>query len=53
MLDRVDLLLLSVRTPLADAVCASVCSRWREASDLWLDVFREDRYRTLSALCGL
>lgn len=53
MVDRVDLLLLSAKTPLADAVCATVWNRWREAADLWLEVFREPRYRTLSALCGL
>jgi hypothetical protein len=53
LIERVDLLLLSVKAPLVDAVCATVCKRWQEASDLWLAVFREPRYRTLAALCGL
>jgi hypothetical protein len=52
-MDRVDLLLLSVKAPLVDAVSATVCDRWREASDLWLEVYREPRYRALAALCGL
>jgi hypothetical protein len=38
---------------MVDAVCATVCGRWREAADLWLDVYREPRYRALSAICGL
>jgi hypothetical protein len=53
LIDRVDLLLLSVTEPLADAVCATVCRRWREATDLWLEVLRAPRHRTLSACCGL
>jgi hypothetical protein len=53
MLEPIDLLMLSVRAPLADAVCATVCRRWREAADLWLDVIREPHYAPLAAHCGL
>ena len=53
LIERVDLLLLSVKAPLSDAVGATVCGRWREAADLWLDVYREPAYRSLSARCGL
>jgi len=53
VVDRVDLLMLSVKAPLADAVCATVCLRWREAADLWLDVYREPSYQPLAAQCGL
>ena len=45
--------MLSIKSPLADAVCATVCCRWREGADLWLDVFREPRFKALSARCGL
>jgi hypothetical protein len=53
LIEQVDLLLLSVKAPLSDAVSATVCARWRAAADLWLDVYREPAYRSLSALCGL
>jgi hypothetical protein len=53
VLEPVDLLLLSVKAPLADAVSATVCARWLEATDLWLDVYRQPAYRTMAALCGL
>ena len=52
-LEPVDLLLLSVKAPLADAVSATVCARWLEATDLWLDVYRQPAYRSMAALCGL
>ena len=52
-LEPVDLLLLSVKAPLSDAVSATVCARWREAADLWLDVYRQPAYRPLAARCGL
>ena len=53
VLEPVDLLLLSVKAPLADAVSATVCARWLEATDLWLDVYRQPAYRLMAALCGL
>jgi hypothetical protein len=53
LIEPVDLLLLNVRAPLADAVSATVCRRWREAADLWLEACQEPVYRPLSARCGL
>jgi hypothetical protein len=53
LIELVDLLMLNVKAPLADAVRATVCRRWREAADLWLDVDREPVFRPLSAHCGL
>jgi hypothetical protein len=52
-MDRLDLLISGIRAPLVDAVCATVCDRWREAADLWLDVCRVLAYRPLAAACGL
>ena len=51
--EAVDLLLLSVKAPLSDAVSATVCGRWRQAADLWLDVYRQPVYQSLAARCGL
>lgn len=48
----VDPILLNLSVPLIDAVCASVCSDWFEAADLWFEVCREPRYRPLAVQCG-
>ncbi len=53
LLEPVDLLLLSATAPLSDAVSATVCARWGEAADLWLDVCRQDVYLPMAARCGL
>lgn len=47
-----DLILLNLRTPLIDAICATVCGEWFEAADLWFEVYRDPRFRPLAAQCG-
>ena len=47
-----DPVLLNPRTPVVDAVCASVCGDWFEAADLWFEVYRDPRFRPLAAQCG-
>jgi hypothetical protein len=47
-----DLVLLNLRTPVVDAVCATVCGEWFEAADLWFEVYRDPPLRPLAAQCG-
>jgi hypothetical protein len=46
-------LLHNFRAPLVEAICATVCSSWCEASDLWLEVYRTRRCRGLASQCGV
>ena len=48
-----DLIRLNLRAPIVDAVCATVCSSWSDATDLWFEVHGEPRYRDLAVQCGL
>ncbi|MEO8927808.1 MAG: hypothetical protein ABI306_11670 [Caulobacteraceae bacterium] len=48
----VDPVLLNLRTPVVDAVCATVGGQWFEAADLWFEVYRDPRFRLLAAQCG-
>lgn len=47
-----DSIVLNPRTPLIDAICATVCGEWFEAADLWFEVYRDPRFRLLAAQCG-
>jgi len=47
-----DPVLLNLRTPMVDAVCATVCGEWFEAADLWFEVYRSPHLRPLAAQCG-
>ena len=47
-----DLVRLDLRAPLVDAACATICSVWCEAADLWLEVCHEPAYRDLGVQCG-
>ena len=49
---EIDPVLLNLRVPVIDAVCATVCGEWFEAADLWFEVYREPRLRPLAAGCG-
>ena len=53
MTKELDLVRLNLRAPLVEAVCATMCSDWSEAADLWLDVGRDPDCRALAAQCGL
>jgi hypothetical protein len=50
--DDIDLLIFSVTTPLADAVCATACGCWSDAADLWFLVSEDPRYRIIATECG-
>ena len=43
---------LNPRTPLIDAVCATICGQWFEAADLWFEVYHDPRFHLLAAQCG-
>lgn len=53
MTDRLDLILLNAKAPVGHGASASLCGRWREAADVWLDCIGEPAFRDLSARCGL
>ncbi|MDQ2765164.1 MAG: hypothetical protein M3Y22_17315 [Pseudomonadota bacterium] len=52
MAAHLDPVLLNLRVPLVDAICATVCGEWFEAADLWFEVYRDPRLRSLAAQCG-
>ncbi len=52
MTGALDPIVLNLGAPLIDAVCATICGEWFEAADLWFEVYRDSRFRSLAAQCG-